>query len=103
MTNWNADFSPAKIAVFGRKHCLLYAELASEQIRLYGEARWVFWRLYPKHHWFLHIVEEQIIGSGSPAQNWCYMDEDTIGRCAKYAEGGHARYLHISLLEKYRL
>ena len=90
MKNWDQATSPAKIAELGRKHCILYAELSSEQIRLHSAAAWRFWRLYPKHHMFIHIVEEQTTETGNPSSNWCYMDEDSIGLCADYAEGGNA-------------
>ena len=45
----------------------------------------VLYRFYPKHHLFLHVVEEQPAQSGNPALSWCYGDESAIGEVAKSA------------------
>ena len=54
----------------------------------------VLYRFYPKHHLFLHVVEEQPAQSGNPALNWCYGDESAIGDAIKVAESAHAATLH---------
>ena len=62
----------------------------------------VLYRFYPKHHLFLHVVEEQPAQSGNPALSWCYGDESAIGDAIKVAESGHAATLHRLVMVKYR-
>ena len=37
------------------------------------------YRFYPKHHFFIHTVEDQVCVSGNPRESWCYMDEACAG------------------------
>ena len=82
----------------GRRHVLLYAELAREALDATGEC--MFWRIYPKHHAFLHVIEDQLTKCGNPRRHWCYGDEDAIGDVADMAEGLHPSTLHRSVVDK---
>ena len=64
--------------------------------------KWLFWKLVPKHHLFLHIVEEQVAVAGSPKACWCYPDESEIGLAAKVGASCHPRYLPTAVILKYR-
>ena len=98
LQNWT-EGSGAKIAEHGRRHCLLYAEMG----RRAEQDPWVVWRVYPKHHLFLHIVEEQVGAEGNPKDSWCYLEEDAIGRAVSIAESGHASTLQKLVIQKHRL
>ena len=100
--SWDPVLSPARISEFGRKHCLLYGELQRRCLELPRRGVTTRWHIYPKHHQFLHIVEEQVYECDNPASNWCYFDENSIGLCSTLAEGCNPRFLHTALLRKYR-
>ena len=88
--------SPAKLAKLGRQHGLLYAELGlphADNIEL------CFWRMYPKHHLMIHLVES----GDNPRACWCYADEGEIGVAVKIAQSVHVLTLGKALLDKYRL
>ena len=63
----------------------------------------VLYRFYPKHHLFLHVVEEQPAQSGNPALSWCYGDESAIGDAIKVAESAHPATLHRLVMVKQRV
>ena len=100
--SWDPVLSPARISEFGRKHCLLYGELQRRSLERPRRGVTTRWHIYPKHHQFLHIVEEQVYECDNPASNWCYFDENSIGLCSTLAEGCNPRFLHTALLRKYR-
>eukprot|EP00959_Pyramimonas_sp_CCMP1952_P399204 8364966-Pyramimonas_sp.AAC.1 len=49
------------VAEYGRKHLLMYAELARRSIASadWQGTGWVMWRVYPKHHALQHTLEDQ--------------------------------------------
>lgn len=66
---WRAGGPPcaAEVARLGRLHCNLYAELTAEAIaKLHAGQPLLDWRIYPKHHLFLHVVEDQLRFAGNP-------------------------------------
>ena len=101
---WGPSVAEA-VGAFGRQHCLLYSELAMEAIRnpSYGDGVWVLWRIYPKHHMFLHVVEDQIKVAGSPSECWCYADESAIGQAVLVAETCHPKTIQRLIMQKHRL
>ena len=84
---------------------ILYAELG----RLHMESRkfqkigWFRWRMYPKHHLFIHCCEDVVASAGNLRDCWCYRDENEIGLAVDVAESGHATTLHRTVVEKYCL
>ena len=99
---WNDD-SPPKVVASGRRHCLLYAELTKTVEQENASRNWCRWKLYPKHHLFLHCLEDQVLQSGNPRDNWCYLDEGSIGHAVKIAESAHVTTLHRVVIQKHRL
>ena len=95
---WDPVKSPPLLVRAARQHCLLYAELAKEALLIcvFG----TFWRVYPKHHLFLHCVEDC---PGNPREFWNYFDESEIGAAAKLAAHMHPSTLPTALIERYRL
>ena len=89
----------------GRRHVLLYAELGVEALERQSHQTqgWISYKFYPKHHMTVHCVEEQVLNSGNPRHNWCYMDEDAIGKAVDVAEQLHASTLHKSVVTRHRL
>ena len=96
------DVGAMAVRKHGVAHCMLYSELGSQWIADHG-GPWHRWRLYPKHHQFMHVVEDQIPQSGNPKDNWCYADESAIGEGVKVAESCHANTIHRTVMKKHRL
>ena len=95
--------SPARLEAACRKHLLLYSSLAREAVEQQGGGSdWISWRVYPKHHMLLHLVE-QSSHYGSPRTWWCYADEGSIGLAVRIAQTTHPRTLVASCWEKYQL
>ena len=78
----------------GRQHLLLYCELRMSSTR---EASW---NLFPKHHMFIHLVEETV---SNPRLEWNYLDEAAIGEAAKLAASCNTQHIATQALQKYRL
>ena len=60
-------------------------------------------RMYPKHHLFIHVTEQQICLSGNPRLHWCYGDESEIGIAVRISNALHPSFLHRSVIEKLRI
>ena len=95
-TMWTTR-SANKIAMGGRRHILLYEELARHHRPTSCDQDWVFYRIYPKHHLFDHCVESF---SGNLRESWCYPDESRIGECVKIGSSPNCKYLHRSVIIK---
>ena len=91
-------------ATLVRRRLILYAELGAEALDALTHQRtgWIKYRWYPKHHLFSRF-EGQIALSRSPALNWCYLDESSIGLCVGVAEACHPKTLHRLVIQKYRI
>ena len=98
------EFNGAVAAKLARQHLILYAELVKESLdsKRFQKTGWLMYRWYPKHHLFCHF-ERQICISGSPALNWCYMDESAIGEAVLIAESCHPSTLHRVIIQKWRI
>jgi len=96
-SRWDPETSPAIIREFTSKHLLLYAELSKEALEtcVYG----TFWRLYPKHHLFYHVIHDS---EDNPRSDWCYTDEHEIGNAVSVAEKLHVSTLATEIIERYR-
>ena len=70
------------MAKLGREICSLYAALSSQHAPN-------AWKLTPKFHLLLHLVEIQIPRWGNPRFFWCYADEDLIGQVIDAASSCH--------------
>ena len=93
LRNWGPS-SPTRLELAARHHLLLYVQLSD------GEPEGsVLWHLYPKHHLFVHVARSQT----NPALLWNYADEDEIGRAVRQAKACNPKWLHTSLLERYRV
>ena len=97
--------SPQRAAVLGRTHVILYAELLREALASgdWENSSWHPWRFYPKHHLFVHLAEVGIARAGNPKAFWCYQDENAIGEAVKIGKACHCKYVHRSIIDKYRL
>ena len=100
---WGPGSGP-RVASLGRRHVLLYEALSRDALsKLREGATQLFWRLYPKHHLFIHCVEDQVMISGNIGESWNYRDESAIGDAAKVAGRLHPRTLHRTLITKMRV
>ena len=99
MYNWSSG-SGERVAALGRQHCILYTELARESVEA-SRNLLIFWKVYPKHHMFLHCVEWQLRFSTNPVMSWCYPDEGDIAKAVQLAESSHPRTRHRTIMERY--
>ena len=98
MQHWKGQSSALLVGDFARRFLLLYKQLS------YETAAWENqWIIYPKHHMFLHISEDQIQVSDNPAHSWTYDDESAIGECVKICQKANARFIHRAVLKKHHL
>jgi hypothetical protein len=98
MESWGPG-SVETIGRLGRQHVILYSQLGMT----YSLCKpWVFWRLYPKHHLMLHLLEEQVATADNPRFCWSYQDESEIGLAVTVAESTHVRGMGKLVLQKYR-
>jgi len=102
----NDDWDQDGAATCCRQFCLLYSALSSEAVRNHG-AETLLWREKPK----VHMLEELFEFQGremdmSPADFWCYKDEDFVGWVASFAgsRGGPSRCVTSTFrtLQRYR-
>ena len=97
--NWNPNTSKTEIVRLYNQFYELYLDLYNDRLVNmcpYG----TFYRVYPKFHLLCHVIEQ---GLGTPRDEWCYIDEDEIGDCARAAEVLHASSLQRSLIDRYRV
>ena len=94
--NWNNASSPGVISTLARRHVIGYVELnrtSSDPSQLF--------RVYPKHHLFIHLCELPLTTGLNPLLEWCYGDESEIGLCALLTKRCHPDWACSTLLEKY--
>ena len=92
---WDPATSPDRIASLARRHCLLYAQLSFEQAP--GSKTW---RIFPKHHLFVHLAE---LATNNPRDDWAYADEAAIGVASTLAESVHPTHLQRMLVVRWRV
>ena len=80
------------LAKAARAHLILYKQLKQQR----SDSR--TWDLKPKHHLFVHCAEDR---STNPASEWCYMDEDEIGKAVTIAQAVHPGRIRDRLLPRY--
>ena len=85
----------AALALHGRRMCSFYAALSTESPQ--------GWKLTPKFHLLLHLVEHQAPLWGNPKHFWCYCDEDMIGHMVEVASSCHPSTMSEVALYKYAL
>ena len=92
------------VGMHARKAMVLYSELWRESLETNGWAQdgFMVWRLYPKMHLLIHIVEDQLKVNGSPRDCWCYMDESEIGAAVRVAESLHPSTISKTVIQKHR-
>ena len=96
--NWGDAGCAERAAAAGRRHVILYCPRSREAYMQDGPSCFR-WRFYPKHHMFLHCVENL----DSPMLSWCYSDESSIGEAAEVAGACHPRQVSRAVMQRYRL
>ena len=97
MDSWRSDGSSARdIAYYGRCHVILFAELAQLKPELF--------HLMPKHHLFVHVVEQVGVRGLNPKLLWHYNGENKIGIASQASGDNHVNQaaLPTTLIAKYR-
>eukprot|EP00959_Pyramimonas_sp_CCMP1952_P471716 9498862-Pyramimonas_sp.AAC.2 len=100
LNNWNHERSHVEVGVAARQHLSMYRLLHIEARIDNSDS--CFWKLFPKHHLFIHCAEDQIEAHGNPASHWCYGDEDEIGGATEAARFARPRTIGTSILDRYR-
>ncbi len=85
-----------ELAKLGRQICSFYAALNGK----HGPKAW---KLTPKFHLLLHLVEIQIPRWGNPRFFWCYADEDLVGQVVEVAGSCHPSTMAELALYKHGL
>ena len=93
IANWDDTTSPLRLGELGRTHLILYGDLGLQT------AEHGVWCFAPKHHLFIHCAETARV---NPMLEWCYSDEDTIGKCADLTRACNPLYIDSHLMDKYR-
>ena len=93
MASWVQGVSHIKLQKLARQHLVLYTSLSN------GATDSLCWHLYPKHHLFLHVVENTI---NNPRLEWNYGDETAIGELVLLAQKTHVGQLPVQLMERVR-
>ena len=99
---WDDLRSPATAGRLVRQYNALYLELSDVTERELTPS-YIPYKWYPKNHQLVHIMEDQIPRFGNPTHSWCYEDESNIGDGVSVAEASNPRWLHRSVVDKYRL
>ena len=77
--------------------CGLYSCLSAEAVHLEKRA----WKLVPKFHLFVHLLQSQCLHYGNPRFCWCYSDEDMVGQMVEVARSCHPKTMAATALYKY--
>jgi hypothetical protein len=91
-----------------KRALILWGELRQADIDPNNPNGWqhrgfFLWKMYPKHHILVHLLEDQMIASGNPVHHWCYADESEIGAAVDLAATLQVHCLHVSVIRKHRL
>ena len=66
-------FYDMSLGTLARQHVTLYGELSMHPLK---PKRYEAYRMYPKHHLFIHLAEDDAETHGNPGDTWNYLDED---------------------------
>ena len=91
---WDDAASPGRVRDLARAHLVTYKELG-----VLSDTDEMLWTYAPKHHLFVHVIE---MLRSNPKAEWCYADEDTIGKCADMATASNPLMISKQLINKYR-
>ena len=93
------------MAALGRKHLLLYGELAVEFMDSleFQKTDYIRWKVSPKHHALQHCLDTQVSVCGNPTLVWNYSDESFIGDMTKVCEQVNPMWIHRALIDRYRI
>lgn len=88
-----------------KRALILWSELRQADLDSHGwqHRGYFLWKMYPKHHLLVHLLEDQMLVTGNPVHHWCYADESEIGAAVSLAAGLHVHCLHRSVIRKHRL
>ena len=105
LLTWSGSESGLNAASSARKANALCAEMQQyhNEVGKWKTRGWHFYKLYPKHHQLIHVLEDELAKSGLPTNHWCYCDESEIGAAVRLAESVHPSKLHVMVIPKSRL
>ena len=90
LRDWIVD-SPLKLELACRQHLMVYVQLSDATPA-------DMYKVYPKHHLMIHCC-----GTANLAALWYYADNNEIGQCAVMAGKSSVQWLHLALLDRYRI
>ena len=93
LANWEMNgISRRQLIHEGRRFLMLYCELAKSSPKNR-------WHLVPKHHLFIHLIEEG--GDTNPRLEWNYSDESEIGDSAIFSKFCSAKDFATAFITRY--
>lgn len=92
----------------GMDHLEVYAylnDLSARQanVRGHGVINKALWMLLPKHHHFMHMLEDAKSSRVNPAWYTLLCAESFIGHMGRLARTCHRASLHVRSLQRYKL
>ena len=96
-------FSASRCAALGRTHVNIYTQLSRDHRHLVELWGFHAYKFYPKHHLFIHLIEDGIFYADNPRDVWAYADESAIGDAVEVAESCNPLYIIRNVIEKQRL
>ena len=84
----------AELSKAGREICAFYAAISAQHAP-------ALWKLTPKFHLLLHLVDIQAPRWGNPRYFWCYQDEDLVGHVVEVARSCHPATVESVALYKH--
>ena len=94
-----SEAAKKNIVKHGKNFFILYTQLAEDSAKSQPPIR--AWKLTPKFHLLLHLVEIQSMELGNPRYYWTYMDEDLQQIMKKIALTCHAKHIAPLLIYKW--
>ena len=76
---------------------------AQARVRGHGVLNKALWLLLPKHHHFMHMLEDARICKINPSWYTLLCAESYIGQMGRLARGCHRASLHLRALQRYKL
>jgi len=76
-----------------------YQQLAADALR----SQKCLWKIRPKMHYFVHMVDRLEASRRNPRSFQCYGDEDLMGAFTKIASATHRRTVMLRSLQRYTI
>jgi hypothetical protein len=94
-----SEAAKTNIVKHGKNFMILYTQMSEHCAKMNPPIR--AWKLTPKFHLYLHLVEIQALTLGNPRYYWTYLDEDVQQIMKKIAVTCHSQHIAPLLMYKW--